>query len=87
MINVKVKLFGIFKGFNMENTINININNPVKIQEFRKIVSDYFLNKNDPDRYEAALDSVYAYENKIVIDDFCIEKNIEIAIIPPVCGG
>lgn len=87
MYKVKLKLFGVFKRNLNDETIYFNLSKEMNLKEFRKIISDEFLNKNEYEKFEAAHDSVFASELNILDDNFIIKGDVEIAILPPVCGG
>lgn len=87
MYHIKLKLFGIFKK-NLENDfIELNLKNEVSLIEFKNIVRNFFIINNEYEKIEATEESVFATENEILTENFTINKDMTLAILPPVCGG
>ena len=89
-MKIKLELFGESKDFNKQNIIEFNLKEKCTIKELRQeilkfIDSNFKGNKN----YKKLVSSsVFCSEdNNIVHDDFKINKEQIIGIIPPIGGG
>tara|TARA_B100001013_G_C24533333_1_gene411694 strand:- start:171 stop:440 length:270 start_codon:yes stop_codon:yes gene_type:complete len=89
-MKIKLELFGESKDFNKQNIIEFNLKEKCSIKELRQeilkfIDSNFKGNKN----YKKLVSSsVFCSEdNNIVHDDFKINKEQIIGIIPPIGGG
>ena len=89
-MKIKLELFGESKDFNKHNIIEFNLKEKCSIKELRQeilkfIDSNFKGNKN----YKKLVSSsVFCSEdNNIVHDDFKINKEQIIGIIPPIGGG
>ena len=89
-MKIKLELFGESKDFNKQNIIEFNLKEKCTIKELRQeilkfIDSNFKGNKN----YKKLVSSsVFCSEdNNIIHDDFKINKEQKIGIIPPIGGG
>ena len=89
-MKIKLELFGESKDFSKQNIIEFNLKEKCSIKELRQeilkfIDSNFKGNKN----YKKLVSSsVFCSEdNNIVHDDFKINKEQIIGIIPPIGGG
>ncbi len=87
MYIIKLRLFGIFKNNINSEVIDFVLKSEISLFEFKKIISNKYLDANEIDKFEASQDSVFANNFEILDESFIINNDIEIAILPPVCGG
>ena len=87
MYKVKLKLFGIFKNNTNVEYIDFILSKETSLLEFKKIICDKYLDANEYEKFEASHDSVFANDAQILNENFIIKSDVEIAILPPVCGG
>lgn len=87
MYKVELKLFGIFRKNIPTDHISFVLKQDTNLADFRKILGKEFLKNDEIDKYEASNDSVFANEKEILSDHFMIDRDICLAILPPVCGG
>ena len=89
-MKIKLELFGESKDFNKQNIIEFNLKEKCTIKELRQeilkfIDSNFKGNKNYK---KLVASSVFCSEdNNIIHDDFKINKEQKIGIIPPIGGG
>lgn len=81
MMKVKVLFFGITQDLVGNHTIDLNIENPISVAEFKAKLFEQFPNLNKFPNFAVAINEQYANEYTLVND-----KDI-VAVIPPVSGG
>lgn len=87
-ITVKIKLFGALRNYSLISTINLEIPNGRNLLELKLILIEYFSNTYPSFRDEELIkSSVFANDQRILKDEEIIMSNIELSILPPVCGG
>lgn len=86
-ITVQVSLFGAFRSFCNEPTIDVVLPSGVKIPEIKAALKSV-LKHNPAFNSEALVDeSVLADDREILPEDAVLTRNTSLAILPPVCGG
>jgi len=80
-IKVYIKFFGSFKKFG--HGLKISVKEGSSILEIKKYLN-YKLQAKDCNLVE---DSVLANDHAILQDNFIVNEDIKLSILPPVCGG
>lgn len=88
MIKVEISLFGIFRKFDNGEPLIMEVpqgSNLFKVRQSLRVE----LMKRYPDfNYQILIDeSALANEYEILPIDYRLEKDLKLAILPPVCGG
>ena len=88
MKTIEVKLFGAFRKYIPQGTVNIDIDKPCTVTEFKNIFFQQII-KINPDFVDIDLvcESALANEQQILEENANIEGNLKLAFLPPVCGG
>jgi len=89
-MKIKLELFGASKDFSNENIIEFNLKEKCSIKELRKEILKFIDSKFKGNKTYKKLvsSSVFCSEdNNIIHDDFKINKEQKIGIIPPIGGG
>tara|TARA_B100001248_G_scaffold159898_1_gene120598 strand:- start:583 stop:852 length:270 start_codon:yes stop_codon:yes gene_type:complete len=89
-MKIKIELFGVCREFSEQDYLDFNFESDIKIKDLRKEVEG-FVNKKFPENknyLEMVKKSAFSSQaNEIVDDDFKLDKNQTISIIPPIGGG
>ena len=89
-MKIKLELFGASREFSNKDHLDFNLNEKVSIKDFRKEIIS-FLNKNfkGNQNFKKIIEtSVFCSEdNNIINDNYKINKDQKIGIIPPIGGG
>lgn len=89
-MKIKLELFGVCREFSDQDYLNFNFDSEIKIKDLRKKVES-LVNKKFPENknfLEMVKKSAFSSQNnEIVNDDFKLNKNQTISIIPPIGGG
>ena len=89
-MKVKLELFGASREFSNKDYLEFNFKEKISIKDFRKEIIS-FLNKNfkDNQNFKKIIEtSVFCSEdNNIINDNYKINKDQTIGIIPPIGGG
>jgi len=89
-MKIKLLLFGASRDFSKKDYLEFNINEQLKIKDFRKEIISY-LDKNFKDNenfIKIVESSAFCSEDNLIINDsFKITKDQKIGIIPPIGGG
>ena len=80
-IAITVKLFGAFRKYG--ETLTVKMPAGCTVQEIKSNISK----KMDENDALLVGDSAFAFEDEFVGLDLKFDKNITLAIMPPVCGG
>ena len=86
---IKVELFGICREFSDQDYLNFDFHNEITVRELKnkmvEIVKQKFPeNKN----YHEMVDkSAFSLNDEVIDEDFKLNKNQTISIIPPIGGG
>lgn len=88
MRKVQIKLFGTFRKYVAEGSIELSIEDNCSARSLKKMIHD-FLAENKPSYSEPCLvaESVLATESSILSDDSAPLVGSSFALLPPVCGG
>lgn len=81
MMKLEILAFGIAKDIFGTNLFSLEINNSISIKELKNILMEKYPEFKKLASLRIAVNS--EYQN----DDFIINENDEVAIIPPVAGG
>ena len=89
-MKIKLELFGVCREFSEQDYLDFNFESDIKIKDLRKEVEGFVYkkfpeNKNFLEMVKKSAFSSQAHE--IVDDDFKLDKNQTISIIPPIGGG
>ena len=89
-MKVKLELFGASREFSNKDYLEFNFKEKISIKDFRKKIIS-FVNKNfkDNQNFKKIIEtSVFCSEdNNIINDNYKINKDQKIGIIPPIGGG
>ena len=89
-MKIKLELFGVCRVFSKQDYLDFDFESDIQIKDLRKKVEG-FVNKKFPENknfLEMVNKSAFSSQaNEIVDDDFKLDKNQTIAIIPPIGGG
>ena len=89
-MKIKLELYGASKDFNSKDHLEFEIEEKIKIKDFRKELINY-LNKNfkgNKNFTRIVESSAFCSEsNNIINDNYKITKDQKIGIIPPIGGG
>ena len=89
-MKIKLELFGASKDFSEKNFIEFNLKEKSSIKELRQEILKFIDNnfKGNKTYKKLVSSSTFCSEdNNIVHDDFKINKEQKIGIIPPIGGG
>lgn len=88
MIKIKITTFGELGRFTISEPMIIEVASGVVLSEVIDQVKKEIL-KNFPDfnDFEVLEKSVLADENEILNESYIFDKDIDLAILPPICGG
>lgn len=88
MLDIKVRLFGAFRDHASESTLPFLCEPGTRIAELRQKMQQHMQAARPGSQIDSLLmQSVFADEQSILSEDYCLQKSQELAIIPPVCGG
>ncbi len=89
-MKIKLELFGVCREFSEQDYLDFDFETDIQIKDLRKKVEG-FVNKKFPENknfIEMVNKSAFSSQaNEIVDDDFKLDKNQTISIIPPIGGG
>ncbi|MFN8370696.1 MAG: MoaD/ThiS family protein [Bacteriovoracaceae bacterium] len=88
MFKIKVRIFGAFRKYFEAPTLEITLEEQVTVSSFKQIFQKNLkalnCNFNEDKLVE---ESAIASEDEILTDNFIINQIMNLAILPPVCGG
>jgi molybdopterin converting factor small subunit len=84
-ITIKIKLFGFLQNCSNEEEIEITTSCGSRVYQVKELL----LKKLSGDERLAQLpqNCVLANDEEILFDDFELRENINLVVLPPVCGG
>jgi len=85
--NVTVLLFGAFRQYSDDGKLLLKVSSQGSVAELRKLLSKVLKEKNPMFSAELLENSVLGNNEKILEEDFLIDGDCELALLPPVCGG
>jgi len=89
-MRIKLELFGASRDFSNKDYLEFDIQNNLKIKDFRKEIINY-LDKNFKGNkmFKKIVEnsSFCSEDNNIIEDNYKITKDQKIGIIPPIGGG
>ncbi len=87
-INLKIKLFGFLQSCSKQEIIALNMPKGVTVLEVKKELFKQFSDPSNDQRLQDLPDNcVLANDEKILFDEFELQEDADLAILPPVCGG
>ena len=89
-MRIKLELFGASRDFSNKDYLEFDIQNNLKIKDFRKEIINYLdenFNGNEMFKRIVENSSFCSEDNNIIKDDYKITKDQKIGIIPPIGGG
>lgn len=87
-INLKIKLFGFLQNCSDEEIISLNMIKGVTVLEVKKELLKRFSDpSNDQRLQDLPNNCVLANDEEILFDDFELQEDANLVILPPVCGG
>jgi molybdopterin converting factor small subunit len=88
MIQVELKLYGIFRKYKESSSILLNLAGPCGINDLKKEIKAFFDSRNpELNLGDVVVESAIANNDSILPLDYTIQKNTTLVILPPVCGG
>jgi len=89
-MKIKLELFGASRDFSNKDHLEFDIQNNLKIKDFRKEIINYLdenFKGNKMFKKIVESSSFCSEDNNIIKDDYKITKDQKIGIIPPIGGG
>ena len=87
-INVEISLFGSFRKFDNGQPVILFLPQGANLNTIRSGLSKELAARYPEFNQQALIDeSALADEREILSDTYCLERNVKLAILPPVCGG
>jgi len=86
MINVNLILYGAFRQLGV-GKITLKLPSESTVADLRKSLEDYLKNSEQKISNTLVKASVFATNENILRDSDKIFSNIDLSILPPVCGG
>ena len=89
-MKIKLELFGASRDFSNKDYLEFDIQNNLKIKDFRKEIINYLdenFKGNKMFKKIVENSSFCSEDNNIIKDDYKITKDQKIGIIPPIGGG
>ena len=89
-MKIKLELFGASRDFSNKDYLEFDIQNNLKIKDFRKEIINYLdenFNGNEMFKRIVENSSFCSEDNNIIEDNYKITKDQKIGIIPPIGGG
>ena len=89
-MKIKLELFGASRDFSNKDHLEFDIQNNLKIKDFRKEIINYLdenFKGNQMFKKIVENSSFCSEDNNIIKDDYKITKDQKIGIIPPIGGG
>jgi len=80
-MKLKILFFGMAKDLAGETSTSLEVNEDLKVNDFRKILQDRYPLFSQMDSFSIAVNETYAEEDLIIVE------NDTVAVIPPVSGG
>ena len=80
-MNIKTLFFGMVKDITKSNSVNIEVDGDITVEQFVVLLQEKFVGFPKFDTFSVAVNEAYAEK------DFVIKANNIVAIIPPVSGG
>ena len=89
-MRIKLELFGASRDFSNKDYLEFDIQNNLKIKDFRKEIINYLdenFKGNKTFKKIVENSSFCSEDNNIIEDNYKITKDQKIGIIPPIGGG
>ncbi len=80
-MKINILLFGITKDLVGKRSLNMDVPDRTSVGELRKLLTDHYPELEDVSAIAIAVNNEYAG------DEFLLNENDEIALLPPVSGG
>lgn len=85
---MQVKMFGALRKFSNEDGIfQFKISEPMTVSKFKTALSFQVSEEFKDFNSDLLMQSAIANQEEILSDDYLIQQNEFIAVLPPVCGG
>ena len=88
-MKIKVELFGICREFSDKDHLNFDFNNEITVRELKNKMIEIVKQKfpENQNYHEMVDKSAFSLNDEIISEDFKLNKNQTISIIPPIGGG
>jgi len=89
-MKIKLELFGASRAFSNKDHLQFNIEEKIRIKDFRKKIINYLdknFNGNENFKKIVETSAFCSEDNNIINDSYKISKDQKIGIIPPIGGG
>ncbi|MEM0025678.1 MAG: MoaD/ThiS family protein [Zestosphaera sp.] len=86
---MKIKFFGILRDFAKTESVDIELEGPVKVRELLNFLSgklewfSEFLKKVE----EANISLIILVNDRVISDEYLLKKEDEVTLLPPAAGG
>lgn len=87
ILEITVQLFGVLRSHSKEDTLKISLNGPCSIKDIKNSLYELLKKEESKEIEEIISKSAIGNETEILRDDALISKSMQLAILPPVCGG
>ena len=88
MIIVKIRLFGFLQDCCKDKIIEIKAENGSTVGTIKQKLSDFLSDKTTDQRIKDLPENcVLANETEIILDDIILDSDVDLVVIPPICGG
>mgnify|MGYP002622528577 CR=1 FL=1 len=86
---IKVELFGICREFSEQDYLNFDFHNEITVKELKNKMIEIVKQKfRDNKNYHEMVDkSSFSLNDEVISENFILNKNQTISIIPPIGGG
>jgi molybdopterin converting factor small subunit len=87
-MKLTLKTFGQARELFEQTELAVNLDTPLTARQFKQSLFEHITPILNRDKAQAILSvCAIATESEILADDFVIDKDLSIALLPPVCGG
>jgi molybdopterin converting factor small subunit len=86
-IQVKIELFGAFRQFTKQDTLELSVEQGIKLPELRKALERALHETPNKSLQSLIESSAFADEKAILDESLSLDHDMTLAVLPPVCGG
>jgi sulfur-carrier protein len=81
---VEVRLFGAFRAFGASPTLRVDVGDGATVADLRVALETFF---PDDDARSLLAASAFATDERMLAEAEPLPPGVEVAVLPPVCGG
>ncbi len=82
---VSIRLFGAFRQFGPESTINLMVPKEARVADIRQAMQSHFAGNDNALALLKA--SAFATDKAVLDDEDPVPRDESLSVLPPVCGG